>query len=402
MSGSHPTQGMIHLLELPDGAARMTLPAGRDLAAWHQVLTTEIATHLTPAHAALLATPVRGEAGPAWLAPGTAIRRFGDLDPADRNRLLEAVTVILSDIRRLAEQGIGAVAAAWPALRSVPDLTCLFAVDGRPVLAAWGFAAPAGGAGPLATGDDGVAWRAPAPVAWPVYAGALAALAALALFVGLLLPPLGGLIMPSPNACQAAPGQLALLVEQSREAARADTLRTQLAQLEEDRGQRALQCPIPRQAVAPPPPPPLAPPHADLPEDKWNRHDLAMLEGCWKRYTNMRVHQVDPPHRVFGVLDWEICFGTGGRGHQTVVLNSGARCTNDLMAHFNSDNTLQFDEPGRCRFDRHTGIDLLLRSKAVCHRESDLEASCDMTDVEGPDLGAVKTGRFRRVDAPPP
>jgi len=205
MSDRSPAPGMIRLLDLRDGSARPVLPAGRDVVGWHQALAAEIGAHLTPWHAAALATPVRGETGITWFAPGTALRRFGELDNADRNRLTAAAGVILSDIRRLAERGIApAVTAAWPALRTVPDLNHLYAVDGRPVLAGWGFGAAGGGAGPLAELDDGIAWRAPPRRPWRVYAGALAALAGLALLLGLVLVPLGRLAGPAPAACHIA------------------------------------------------------------------------------------------------------------------------------------------------------------------------------------------------------
>jgi len=248
--------GSIRLAELRDGTAYAMLPEERDPAAWHQALTAAIAAHLSPAHAALLGSPVRTETGLAWFAPGSAMRRFADLSQDDRHRLQAATGVILSDIRRLAESGIApAVSAAWPALRSVPDLTHLFAVEGRPVLSGWGFAARDGDGGPLAAWDDGVPWHSPPSPAWRVYGAALAAMGALALLAGLVVAPLWGLFWPADRVCRAAPGEIALVLETAREADRTALLREQLAQLQEDHGGRALQCPIPRVAVLPPPPP---------------------------------------------------------------------------------------------------------------------------------------------------
>jgi hypothetical protein len=386
---------MIRLLEQRDGAARMVLPAGQDPAGWHQVLTAEIAAHLTPAHAALLATPERGETSTTWHAPGSAMRRFGDLDAADRDRLTHAIAAILSDIRRLAESGAAqAVAAAWPALRTVPDMAHVFAVDGGPVLAGWGFAAPAGGLGPLAALDDGVPWRAAPRPAWAVYAGTLAALAALAFFVGLVLAPLGGWIMPSPTACHAAPGDLALMLEQAREAARTDALKTELAQLGEARGDRALQCPIPQQMVAPPPPPP----RADLPRDRWDKHDLGMLKGCWNNYTHMTL-QDERTHAVLPVKTWRFCFDDEhGHGHQTITLQNGDRCENDLTASFDRDNSLQMLDASKCPFPNRP----LRRGRLTCRWESASEAACMRRDLEGPAAGSDQPGQFRRADAARP
>lgn len=242
----------LRLATLNEGAAQLALPASHDLSAWHQALTAALAARLTPAHAGLLAVPVRGEAGITWFAPGIAVRRFTELSADDRERLSRAAGTMLSDIRRLAESGTApTVAAAWPALRSVPDLGHLFAVDGRPVLSGWGFAPPAGGSGPLASLDDGVAWRPSPRWPWRSYAGALAALAALALFAGLLLPWLALPLMPSPGVCRVAPGQLALLLEAARETDRGNVLRAALSQAEEARGTQALQCPL--RVVSPPP-----------------------------------------------------------------------------------------------------------------------------------------------------
>ena len=54
---------MTLLAETPHGAIRNLLPDGRDAVAWHPALSAEIAAHLSPAHATILATPVPGAAG---------------------------------------------------------------------------------------------------------------------------------------------------------------------------------------------------------------------------------------------------------------------------------------------------------------------------------------------------
>jgi hypothetical protein len=358
-------------------------------------LADAIATHLTPAHAALLGTPTRGEQSTAWYAPGSALRRFGELDAGDRERLTAAVRVMLSDIRRLAESGAApAVTAAWPALRTIPDLNHLFAVDGRPVLAAWGFAAPVGGVGPLAALDDGVPWRRPPRYPWPVYGGTLAALAGLALLVGLLLPPLAGLFLPDEGACRIAPGQLALLLEQSRQAARADVLRATLAQIEESRGEQALNCPIPREVV----PPPAPPSHADLPEDRWNQHDLGMLQGCWQNDNDLSIVE-HSTGRVYPQRRATLCFDGHGHGQQTITLTNGDECSNDTTASFDGSNELVMDDRSRCRF--RDGLPLV-RGRWSCKRESGAEATCTNTPLEGSHRGDIATGRFHRSDAPLP
>ena len=365
------------------------LPDTRNLAGWHQALVRDIAIHLSPEHAAALATPVAGDTGPAWFAPGNAMRRFDELDAADRKRLTTAAGSILSDIRRLAESGKSpVVTASWPALRTVPDLTHLFAVDGRPVLAGWGFTGATGGTGPLAAFDDGVAWRRPPRLAWPAYGGALAMLAMLALAAGFLLVPLGVALVPLPVACHVTAEQLALLREQSQEAARSNALRAQLAQLQEAHGERALQCPIPREVVPPPQP------HADLPADRWAHKDVGILEECWNSTTPLGL-QEERTHQPYLVKSWVYCFDSSGDGHQKITLDNGDQCDGNLLASFDSVGELRMQDVQRCQFHRF----FLRRGQVTCQRDSDTDATCDRRDLEGPAQDVVQTGKFQRSTA---
>ena len=150
---------MIRLLEARTGTLRPLLPPGRNLGAWHAALVAELA-RLSPAHAAILAQPVPTPGGTAWETPGQGRIAYADLSAENRRALDQALGAILSDIRRLAESGTApSVREAWPALREVPDMGHVFAVDGRPVLAAWGHAST-GAPGRLARLDDGIAWAA--------------------------------------------------------------------------------------------------------------------------------------------------------------------------------------------------------------------------------------------------
>ena len=67
---------MIRLAEAAPGALRSLLPPGRDLPAWHAALSEEIARHLSPVHALLLARPERVGDGTAWVADGAARSRW--------------------------------------------------------------------------------------------------------------------------------------------------------------------------------------------------------------------------------------------------------------------------------------------------------------------------------------
>jgi hypothetical protein len=381
---------MLTLLETPAAGLRRRLSEDRSLEAWHQEIVAEIDRGLGPAHAALFASPVVGSTGIIWTAPGRDMRRYADLPPPDRRALTAAAGSLLSDIRRLVESGAApTVAAAWPALREVPAYTNIFAVDGRPVLTGWGHAGPDGHGGILARFDDNLAWYQPPAWPWRAYGLTFGALAVLALAAGLLLPLLGPWIAPSPMVCVAPPGQLALLDEQNRQAQRADDLRGLLASLDEEQGRRRLRCPLPAAPTPPAPTPPT--PHADLPADMWQKHDLSILDGCWHKYTNMVTKEI-ATGRTYAVREWTLCFDRGGRGQQNIVWTDGARCENDLNAHFTGGDGLSLTDAHNC-----VGSRRMVLQGSTCRRVSDTEAVCDAKDLEGPTAGnpAVQ-GRFRR------
>jgi hypothetical protein len=384
---------MTLLVETPHGAIRNLLPDGRDAVAWHAALSAEIATHLSPAHAAILATPVPVTTGIRWEAAAAQAIRYPELPSPDRPLLMRAVAVILSDIRRLAESGTApAVARCWPMLREIPELGLLFAADGRPVLAGWG-AVPQSVTAPrrlLADADDGRAWRAPPRTPWRLYAAVAAALAVFALASGLLLSRLA--VPPaSVAACAVAPDDLAALDGQAQADARHGALQAELARLVEEAGRRRLQCPLPV-AARPPPPhaeaPPTPPPA--LPSDRWNRHDLSMLEGCWSRISNMVVRSV-ATGRPLSVANWRLCFDRAGHGTQTITLREGGRCTGSVQATFDDERVLM-------RATRCTGPGFFfVRSQQDCTRTSDEEATCIGRDLEGPGVGrGIDESQFRR------
>jgi hypothetical protein len=249
---------MIRLAVTRPQDLRGLLPMPPDQA--HALLVAE-AAKLSPAHAALFAQPVVEEGGIAWVAPGARMARYADLDAASRAALTAEAGRILSDLRREAEAG-RPIARLWPAIAEIPSFDLLFAVDGRPVLAAWGHvgAAAPGPLGLLARFDDGIAWQPPPRRPWGVWIATLAALALLALLAGLLAPLIAWRFLEPPQAaCIAAEGDLAA-VARLIEAERGERdLRTELARLEAELGRRRLACPLPR-APDPPPPAPEPPP----------------------------------------------------------------------------------------------------------------------------------------------
>ena len=386
---------MIPLLLSPAGALRPVLPPGRDLAAWHAALVAEVAAHLSPAHAALLARPGPGPSGTTWSAAGTAFLRYADLNQADRRALEAALAATLSDLRRLAESGAApAVREAWPTLREVPDLGHLFAVDGRPVLAGWGHAST-GVSGRLDRFDDGIAWRAVPRPPWGRYGAALGVLGALALAAGLLLPLAPGWLAPAPAQCTVVPGQREAMLAQANEESRTAELRTLLATMTEEVGRRQLQCPIPVLPAPParpqtPIPAPTPPPRADLPQERWDRRDMTMLEGCWTLTTGIRVGPNTAS--LVPVRTWRMCFDGQGAGQQTMVLESGASCEGPLAASFDGGDQLRVTQPRAC-----TGPRLSIgRNDMQCRRLSDTEATCTGTNHGGELSGNTYTGRFRR------
>lgn len=390
---------MTRLIETRDGTLRPLL-AGRDMVAWHTALVQEIAAQLSPTHAAVLAQPVRTASdtasgttsGTAWETAGARATRYSDLPTEQRRALERALGAILSDIRRLAESGTApTVREAWPALAEVPDMGHVYAVDGRPVLTAWGHE---GVAGRLLAFDDGVAWRPVPRRRLGLYGVVFASLAALGLGAGLLWPVATQFLVPVPSACRVAPGQLAAMGAQLREEGRGEELRTLLASLTDEIGRRQLQCPIRTvpapPAPQPPAPPPAPPPRAALPQDQWDQHDLTMLNGCWRLITSLHITD-ERTGRVTGVRSQRMCFNADGHGTQTTLLEDGRSCTGPLRATFNG-AILRVADPEPC-----TGPGLRVsRSDRVCRRTSDDEAECHGRNLEGALEGGTFDGRFRR------
>jgi len=411
---------MTVLAETRTSELRGQLPERLDAAGWHARLVAEISAHLSPAHAAILAAPRSVRDGISWETPAAEIRRFAELSAADRRALTDALGTILSRIRRLAESGAApAVAACWPALREIPDLSLLFAADGSPVIAGWGHTSTAAGrpTGLLTRYDDGRRWRAPLRKPWRLYGSAVAALIVLALLAGLLLPLARDRLFGAFAQCPIDPNTRALLSDSSREGARHAELQVELAALIEERGRRRMDCslaqlppppdptppapPSPRPTPPQPPPPQPAPPTPQpqpqpqprpaLDPQRWDHHDLSMLEGCWHRYTNLVTRNLTTGEKM-SVREWKICFNRQGQGEETIVWSDGQRCQNRMQAQFNPDGDVNIRDLERCRSAQGS----LVLGEWVCHRVSDTEASCPRTELEGPGRGRTIPGQFRR------
>ncbi len=382
------------LAELPDSRLRWLGPAGitppEALAALKPLLA-----ELGPHHAALLATPVRTGDGIAWQAPGEASLPMPRMSREQRTVFDATLTVLLSDIRRAAEtaraKGDAAKAELLDLARRVPAPELVFAVDGAPVLAGWGFAAPQGPAitvlGPF---DDGRGANA-LPGDRTAIALAAGALLALALAAVLAAPFLVALLNPPLPACRVDAAGLAALEELDRAREEGRGLMAERDRLRQDRGRRMAECPLPEPPPAPEPPappaappapppaPPAQPPRAALPQERWDRGDVALLEGCWNLDSNYRTRDVDTG-RIDTVRSWRMCFDRNGRGTQTMVYDNNRRCTGPVTGRFEGQTLLIDDTADLPCDDRYR----ILHRLARCERSNENRAECESRNVRNP------------------
>jgi hypothetical protein len=364
------------LCRTPLNAYISTLSPERQFSAWQAVLTAELSLHLGTDHAAILAVPEPGPQGLTWVTSGERAAPLNTLTSDAQETLLKVLGGIFRDIEQLAESGQApALAAAWPALRRIPHEGFVYAVDGRPVLAAWGHAPATASTWPdplarlmlLATPLFPAATAATTerihrrPAATPFILG----LAAAVFLLGLILPGFG----LWPFHCVLAAETISL----SDQTNQALLQNTQIAD------QQATE-----------PTPGITPQYMaqNLPEDDWNAGKLSMLDGCWHLTSNMKLYfeNTDQPHPI---ATWLICFDKTGKGTQTVTFQDGDACTGPLQASFTGDHQLLIDEPTECSSDNAT----IVMSHWICNRTSDSEAQCTRTDKDG---GGTSQGVFQR------
>ncbi len=80
----------------------------------------------------------------------------------------------------------------------------------------------------------------------------------------------------------------------------------------------------------------------DLSRARWQNRDLAMLQGCWHRITEMDVKNVTSG-AVTSLSAWTFCFGSDGVGVQRIVGTHGSSCSGPATASFQNDGTLEID-----------------------------------------------------------
>jgi hypothetical protein len=266
--------------------------AGQTAIECWSVLSALLLRELGPSHAALFAEPVvnpaQGETD--WYTEGEATPvPLTMLDPdaraavqAERMRLEQDMRSLAARRRAASGEGERFLADMLMLALSVPGDDHVYAVDGRPVLVAWGHAS-AGGA-PEQVVLTGLRQGSPVPMTilpppvLPVAASRIRRWLMPALLASLLLPLLAllllwfdpfGWYLVGRAQCRVAAGEPALLNELHDAADREAQLRAQLAQVTDDAGRRHLQCP-PIQVPAPVAPaaapsvPDAAPPSQDV------------------------------------------------------------------------------------------------------------------------------------------
>jgi hypothetical protein len=264
---------MQRLTELRLDRHQSLLPQGLDAATARRRLA-ELLTRTTGPETAGLFAEISEDGGVrAFFAPDGAVAGLADLDETGRTMLRAEIGRLLSELRRAATlaaeadpTGSGDLPALVQAAREVPSLDCIFAHEGRPVLAGWGLAPPTHprGLGVLAPLDDGLPPERPASQHLKLLGASALALLALGAVAALAAPWVAPWLMPEPRACEIVPGQLDRLGELQREQDRETQLRNRIAEALRQAGQRRSECPLPA-APPPPAPPPEPPPRPEPP-----------------------------------------------------------------------------------------------------------------------------------------
>jgi hypothetical protein len=332
------------------GAYVSTLPPDRDIASWHNALVSEITLGLSAAHAAILAAPHTSTQGLEWVAQGDRAVPAESLSPESQQALRRALGSILGDIDDLAGTGRApALAASWPAIRRIPDEGFMYALDGRPVLAAWGHAPTAAASWPdplAALMPPALPPTAPAAAA-PAPRPLLAAFIAAAFILGLIIPALA--LWPFNCALSGT-----ALAQGQQEIALDSALANQ------PQG----QAPLPACTRA-------------LPKDAWDAGNLSMLNGCWHLNSNLVLY-LEATQKPHPLANWVICFDSQGNGEQTATFTDGTMCTGPVKASFNGQHDLVIREPEEC-----SGASPIVIGQWRCKRMSDSEADCLRSDTGG-------------------
>ncbi len=294
-------------------------------------LHTLLLRELTPAHAALLTEPVtnaaRGEVD--WYAQGDgAATKLIDLPQAERDAADTTLQRLTADIEALAARlaaGRGEsdrfLAEMLALALHLPGPEWIFMQGAQPVLAAWGLGRTGQpGSGMVLTGTVAAVSAlvpilpppaspyapVPARYSWLWAAlGAALCVPALALFLWWQDP--FHWFVADPGQCRIVPGQLDLERALVDEAAREGVLRTELAQLVADAGQRRLMCP-PLQGPAPPPPPPPRQ-DAERAQRQGAQRGKLQIILAWDDKNDLDLHVICPGGQGINYLHRSACGG---------------------------------------------------------------------------------------------
>lgn len=372
---------------------------GEPLHATQAQIRAVLQRRLGARHAALLALsqPHERDSAIDWYADAEGeVRALSALDPVGRETASAEIDLLLQQAQRLGEELIASASSEAELLgrslqlaaRRPPD-SFIFLVGDQPVMAAWGYepdGLPPAFAAPSVPGssvgrDHGStpAAMAAAPAVAVPGSGLWRWLLPLALLLLLLLLGSGWLLrsclpvepevalhhlppLPAPAPPPAPPDptpekRATLASLKDSEAG----LREQLAVLEQALVEKRAQCPPPKppepRSAAVPPAPPPAPPKpaepprkADLPEDRWKKGDVSILEGCWTLGRDSTTTMTTNRGTLRGTnRAGRICFdrnGTGTRqaraefqGHPSV------NCEAPIRVQFAPDGTLRTTQP---------------------------------------------------------
>ena len=343
------------------------LPAGMEAGAARARLAALLARTTGPETAGLFAAVSEKAGLRAFDAPEGAVARLDDLDETGQAMLRAEIGRVLSELRRAATLAAevdpardGDLPALVAAAREVPGLDCIFAHEGRPVLAGWGLApiTHPRGLGLLAALDDGRPPERAAPSHLKLLAASAAALVVLGAVAAVAMPVVAPKFLPDAT-CQIAPGQLDRLGELHRAQAEEAALRNRIAEALRLVGQRRVGCPV---AQA-------------LPAERWDRGDLAMLEGCWNLDSSLALVHTRTGEPI-PVRSWRMCFDRQGAGTQVMVFGDGTTCSGDAQASFDRPR-LMIDTLRNTPCDRNIHV---VRSLAACERVGEDRASCRSWD----------------------
>lgn len=106
-----------------------------------------------------------------------------------------------------------------------------------------------------------------------------------------------------------------------------------------------------------------------LPREAWQRHDLRMLDGEWRRFSNMRAYRIGSGEEM-GVRSWTFRFDTVGAGIQSLTWTNGSTCNGPVQAHFEDGDTLVLDA------EACTGPETFVATVFRCRRIDARVANC--------------------------